>query len=335
MKAAASSRRTRANLLLLLAAAIWGFAFVAQIAGAHVGAFTFNSSRFLLGALSLLPVIGWLDRRDHLDTAERRRRWVAVVWPGLLIGVLLFAGSSLQQIGLQFTTAGHAAFVTALYVVTVPLVGVLLGHRIRGAIWVGAGLAVAGLYLLTMTGGPGAMNTGDVLCLASTFFWTGHILAVSRFSRRVDPLRLSVAQFVANSAYAAVTALLVEPHPFTGLSTVLGPIAYAGLVSVGVAYTLQVVGQRDALPSHAALIMSLETVFGALGGALFLGERMVPMGYLGAALMLAGIIVSQLPARRPPLLESDEVVPETAGPLEARRHEARWEETVPDGAPTR
>lgn len=299
MSVVAGPRRTRANLLLLLASAIWGFAFVAQVAGTQVGAFTFNSSRFLLGALSLLPVIVWLDRRNGLTGAERRRRWRAVARPGLLIGVLLFAGSSLQQLSLQFTTAGNAAFVTGLYVVTVPLAGLALGHRIRGSIWVGTGLAVAGLYLLTMTGGLAAMNTGDLLCLVSTLFWTGHILAVSRFSRRLDPLRLSVAQFVANSLYAAVAALVFEDAPFTGLPTVIGPIAYAGLMSVGVAYTLQVVGQREALPSHAALIMSLETVFGALGGALFLGERMVSTGYAGAALMLAGIIVSQLPTRGP------------------------------------
>ncbi|MEA5153739.1 DMT family transporter [Raineyella sp.] len=299
MSVASPTPRTRANLLLLLASAIWGFAFVAQVAGGGVGAFTFNSTRFLLGAVSLLPVIAWLDRRDAVPAAERVRRWKAVVRPGLLIGVLLFAGSSLQQIALQYTTVGNAAFVTGLYVVTVPLAGVALGHRIRGAIWVGAGLAVAGLYLLTMTGGLAAMNTGDLLCLVGTLFWTGHILTVSRFSRRLDPIRLSVSQFVFNALYAGVAALVFEATPFRGLSAVIGPIAYAGLVSVGVAYTLQVVGQRDALPSHAALIMSLETVFGALGGALFLGERMAPIGYAGASLMLAGIIVSQLPVRRP------------------------------------
>lgn len=293
----AEPRRVRANLLLLLAAAIWGFAFVAQVAGAHVGAFTFNSSRFLLGALSLVPVIAWLDRRAGLGRAERRRRWRAVVGPGSAIGVVLFAGSSLQQIALEYTTAGKAAFVTGLYVVLVPLVGVLLGHRIRANIWGGAAFAVVGLYLLTMTGGLLGMNPGDLLCLAGTVFWTVHIVVVGRFAKRVDPLRLSVAQFASNSVYAAVAALLFEPHPFQGLPTVVGPLAYAGLMSVGVAYTLQVVGQRDALASHAALIMSLETVFGAIGGALFLGERMAPVGYLGAALMLVGIIWSQLPAR--------------------------------------
>lgn len=293
------SRRARANLLLLLASAIWGFAFVAQVAGSRVGAFTFNSSRFLLGALSLLPIIVWLDHRDAVPSAERVRRWKAVVRPGMAIGVLLFAGSSLQQIALRHTTAGNAAFVTGLYVVTVPLAGLALGHRIRGGVWLGAGLAVAGLYLLTLTGGLAAMNVGDLLCLVSTLFWTGHILAVSRYSRRLDPIRLSVAQFVANSAYAGATALVVEDAPFRGLTTVVGPIAYAGLASVGVAYTLQVLGQRDALPSHAALIMSLETVFGALGGAIFLGERMAPLGSAGAGLMLAGIIISQLPSWHP------------------------------------
>lgn len=296
-----SSRRARANLLLLLCAAIWGFAFVAQVVGAHVGAFTFNSTRFLLGAASLAPVIAWSDRRQGLDAAARRARWRAVLLPGLLCGGFLYVGSTLQQVGLESTTAGNASFITGLYVVMVPLVGLALGRRTAANVWVAAGVAVAGLFLLTMTGPGLRMNPGDLLCLAGTLGWTGHILAIGRFSRTLDVLRLSVAQFVANGVYAGATALAVEPRAFAGVPGVLWPLAYAGVVSVGLAYTLQVVAQADALESHAALIMSLETVFGALGGALFLGERMAPVGYLGAALMLGGILWSQLPERgRPP-----------------------------------
>nr|NLI51334.1 DMT family transporter [Propionibacterium sp.] len=293
-----STRRTRANLLLLLCAAIWGFAFVAQVAGAHVGAFTFNATRFALGAASLLPVVAVLDRRGAVTRAQGTARWRDALAPGALCGVFLATASTLQQKGIESTTAGNAAFVTGLYVVMVPLVGVFLGHRITRTIWLGVSFAVVGLYLLTMTEGIARMNPGDLLCLVSTVFWTSHILAIGRFARRCDPLRLSVVQFAACSAYCAVGALATESTPFTGLHTAVVPLLYAGVVSVGVAYTLQVVGQQDALASHAALIMSLETVFGAVGGALLLGERMAPIGYLGAGLMLVGIVLSQLEPRR-------------------------------------
>lgn len=300
MTAAAHPHRGRANALLLICAVIWGFAFVAQVYGAHVGAFTFTSSRFLLGAVSLLPIIAWVDRRASLDAAERRRRWVEAIRPGLLIGAFLFGGSTLQQLSLEWTTAGNVSFVTGLYVVFVPVVGIALGHRTSANTWGGAALALIGLYLLTMSGGLLNMNQGDALCLVSTLFWTGHILCIGHFSRKRDVLRLSVAQFVANSIYSGIAAFVLEPHPFVGLPGIVLPLLYAGVMSVGVAYTLQVVAQRDALESHAALIMSLETLFGAVGGALFLRERMSTLGYTGAALMLAGIVWSQLPHRRRP-----------------------------------
>lgn len=290
--------RLRANLLLLACAAIWGFAFVAQVAGAHVGAFTFNATRFAIGAASLVPVVAWADRRAALGAADRRARWREVALPGLICGLFLFGGSSLQQLGIETTTAGNAAFVTGLYVVMVPLVGIALGHRTSAHTWAGAVVALVGLYLLTVTSGWFTMNPGDALCLASTAFWTGHILAIGHFSRRLDVLRLSVAQFLANAGYAAASALVLERTPFAGLETAVGPLLYAGVVSVGVAYTLQVVAQADALESHAAIIMSLESMFGALGGALFLGEAMSPRGYAGAGLMMVGIVTSQWPGRR-------------------------------------
>lgn len=295
-----SARRLRANLLLLACAAIWGFAFVAQVVGGHVGAFTFNATRFAIGAASLLPVVAWVDRRRGVTRADASARWRASVGPGLLCGAFLFGGSSLQQVGLESTTAGNAAFVTGLYVVMVPLAGLLLfRHRTTRATWVGVALAVAGLWLLTV-GDDLAVNPGDALNLAGTAFWTAHIIAIGHFARRLDVLRLSVAQFAANAAYAAVVALAVEDSPFVGVPDAVGPILYAGVVSVGVAYTLQVVGQADALPSHASMIMSLEAMFGALGGALFLGESMSGRGYTGAALMMGGILVAQLPSGAEP-----------------------------------
>lgn len=286
------SRRTRANLMLLVGAAIWGFAFAFQ-AMSQVGAFTFNATRFALGAASLLPLIAWQDRRAGVTPDDGRRRWRSVLAPGLICAVFLFGGASLQQLSLADTTAGNAAFITGLYVVLVPVVGIFLGHRSTAALWVGVALAVAGLYLLTMTGGLAQMNSGDLLCLISALFWTAHILTVGHFVKKSDPLRLAVAQFVANSAFGAVAAFVSEPAPFQGLETAVVPILYTGLLSVGAGYSLQVLGQRDALESHAALIMSLESLFGVVGGALLLGERMSAAGYLGCVLMLAGILVSQ------------------------------------------
>lgn len=290
------TRRVRANLLLLLCSAIWGFAFVAQSVGAHIGAFTFTATRFAMGALVLLPVIAWLDRGRGVGRAEGVRRWRRVVVPGLACGALLFGGSALQQIGIESTTAGNAAFVTGLYVVAVPVVSVVLGRRPHLAIWVGAVLALAGLYLLTVTA-DARVNPGDLTVLGGTAFWTAHIMALAHFSPRLDVLRLSVAQFVATACYATVSAFWLEPAAFAGVPDALGALLYAGVVSVGIAFTLQVVAQADALASHASMIMSLESVFGALGGALLLGELMGPRALAGAGLMMAGILVAQLPAR--------------------------------------
>ena len=296
VRARVGSRRARANLLLLLCAAIWGFAFVAQSVGAHIGAFTFTATRFTMGALVLLPLIAWLDRGRGVGRAEGVRRWRAAVVPGLVCGAVLFGGSALQQIGIESTTAGNAAFVTGLYVVAVPIVSVLLGSRPHAAIWVGAALALGGLYLLTVTA-DATVNPGDLTVLGGTAFWTAHILALAHFSPRVDVLRLSVLQFAATAAYATVAALALDPAPFRGVPDALGALLYAGVVSVGVAFTLQVVAQADAIPSHASMIMSLEAMFGALGGVLLLGEQMGPRALAGAGLMMTGILVAQVPAR--------------------------------------
>lgn len=297
-----ASRRLRANLLLLLCAAIWGFAFVAQSVGAHIGAFTFTATRFAMGALVLLPVIAWFDRRRGVDRTQGVRRWRAVVWPGAACGTLLFGGAVLQQVGLESTTAGNAAFVTGLYVVAVPVVSVFLGKRPHLAIWCGAALALVGLYLLTVNPGAG-VNAGDLTVLGGTAFWTAHILALAHFSPKLDVLRLSVAQFVTTVVYATAAAFLFDAAPFAGVPDALGAVVYAGVVSVGVAFTLQVVAQADAIPSHASMIMSLESMFGAVGGALLLGEVMGPRALGGALLMMVGILVAQLPARG----ERDEV----------------------------
>jgi len=289
----------RTNLLLVLAAAIWGFAFVAQREGAqYVGAFSFNAARFTLGGLSLVPVIAILRARTTTPFRPRHPWWVTGAWGGAA-GLVLFIASTLQQLGIETTTAGKASFITGLYIVLVPILGVVLGHRTNARTWAGVALAVAGLWLLSFV--PGfSLVAGDGLVLIGAFFWAIHILVIDRANLDVDSLHLAAIQFGTCAGLSAIAATATEPAPFAGLGDAVVPVLYAGLLSVGVAYTLQVVAQQWARPAHAALILSLETVFGAVGGALVLGETMTARGYAGSLLILGGITVSQLPGRPRP-----------------------------------
>jgi len=298
----ASSRRLRANALLLLASAIWGFAFVAQRVGAEsIGAFTFNSVRFAMGAAVLVPVVWWLDRRRGVPRPVRALATRAVLLPGILSGTLLAVAVGMQQVAMSHTTAGNAAFITGLYMVMVPLVAAFRGHRSSWTTIAGIALALVGLYLLAVTDGL-RIGFGDAIVLASTLVWTAQILVIEHYSRRLSALRFSIAQFAWCAVVSVPAALLLDAAPFTGLAAGLVPLLYGGLISVGIAYTLQVIAQRDALASHAALIMSAEALFGALGGALLLGENMGGRGYVGAVLMALGIVVAQWrPASATPL----------------------------------
>ncbi len=290
-------RRLRANGLLLLASAIWGFAFVAQRVGAaSMGAFSFNAVRFAMGALSLIPVVAWLERRRGVEATQRRIATRAVGMPGFVTGALLAVAVGLQQAAMSYTTAGNAAFITGLYMVIVPVIAAIRGHRSSLATVVGICSALAGLFLISVTDSF-TVNPGDVLLVVSTFVWAAQILVIDHYSSRLAVLRYAIAQFAWCALLSGVVAVLVEPTPFAGIAATAVPLLYGGLMSVGIAYTLQVVAQRDALASHAALIMSAEAVFGALGGALILGENMGARGYLGAALMVLGILVAQLPGR--------------------------------------
>lgn len=286
-----NSKTLKAELLLALAAVIWGLAFVAQRVGMeHVGPFTYNGVRFVLGALALLPLI-WINRR--LIPPVGSRDWRPILAGGLLAGLILFAGASLQQVGIVYTTAGKAGFITGLYVVIVPLLGLLWGHHTPWSTWVGAGCAVAGLYLLTMTDDP-SLAEGDGLVLIGALFWAAHVLVIGWLSgRHIEPVLLASLQFVVCAGLSLATAVAIEPITVSGLEGAALPILYGGLLSVGVAYTLQVIAQRDAPPSHAAIILSLETVFAALGGWLLLNEILSRQGLVGCALMFAGMLLSQ------------------------------------------
>ncbi|WP_289018466.1 DMT family transporter [uncultured Ornithinimicrobium sp.] len=297
--------RARANLLLGLTAAIWGLGFVAQRLGAdHMEAMSFNAARFAIGAVSLLPLIWWFSRQrrtapvvtpeppaGEIFDETPPRVGGSPLLPGLAAGAVLFSAAGLQQVGIATTTAGKAGFITGLYIVLVPVLGLALGHRAGVPVWLGLGLAVPGLWLLSMTEDL-TIATGDLLVLAGALFWALHILVIDHFVRTVDALKLSAAQFAACALLSAGTALVVEERPFAGFAPALWAVLYGGLFAVGVAYTLQVVAQQQAKPSHAALILSLEAVFGALGGWLLLGEVMSGRMLLGAALLMTGILVS-------------------------------------------
>lgn len=283
------NKRLRANLLLLLTAAIWGFAFTAQRVGSqYVGAFTFNGIRFALGSISLIPLIIYFNKKNNIKQAAGK-----TILPGILVGTLLFSGSTLQQIGLIYTTAGKASFLTGLYIVLVPVIGIFLKHKIGKSAWVGVLLAVIGLYLLSINENF-TIAFGDLLQVIGAFFWAFHILTIDYFTKKVDALKLSCVQFATCSLLSLICALIFEKITVSGIVSAGVPILYGGLLSVGVAYTLQVVAQKYAKPSAAAIILSMESVFGAVGGAVILGETMSPRGYIGCIFILAGILVSQL-----------------------------------------
>jgi drug/metabolite transporter (DMT)-like permease len=285
-------RAWKADACLLTAALIWGTAFVAQRVGMnHLGPFTFNGVRFLLGGLVLLP---WL-LRNPAGSDRRNGTWGA----GLLLGLILFAGASLQQVGLVSTTAGKAGFITGLYVVLVPVLGCCLGVYPRLGAWASAALAVVGLYLLCVTG-PWQISRGDAYVLAGTLFWAAHILVLARVSPGANPYQLAAAQSgVCAVLSLAGAAVLHEPCSLTGLRQALVPIAWGGIFSVGIAYTLQVIAQRDAPPAHAAILLSLETVFAALAGWWLLDEHLSPRALVGCGLMLVAMITSQLAPAAP------------------------------------
>lgn len=290
------------DLLLMLTAAIWGFAFVAQRVGAvYLGAFTYNGIRFALGCLSLLPLMICFNRKPQGEGGAKMR---ASLFPGgIIIGCVLFIAASLQQIGMATTEAGKAAFITGLYMVLVPLFGITVKHRVSAYSWLGVVLAVIGLYFLSITGKL-SIGRGDLLILVAAGFWAVHILLIDHFSKIADALALSFVQFAVCSLLSLVAALVFEDITAMAIRQAAVPLLYGGICSVGVAYTLQVVGQRHAHPSHAAIIMSLETVFGALGGMLLLGESMTARGYLGCSLMFAGMMVSQFKGKLPEAKES-------------------------------
>lgn len=289
-----NKRVLRADWLLLLTAAIWGCAFVAQRSGMrYVGPFTFNGLRFLLGACALIPLIIYRNRRYGTQSVGPPFFSLEFMKKGLLIGIVLFCGASLQQIGMVFTTAGKGGFITGLYVILVPVIGLFLGHRLGWSGWTGAILATSGMYLLSVTESL-TIEAGDLWVLASAFFWASHVLILGWLSPQMDTIKLACAQFFVCAVLSLATALITESISICGIGAGMIPILYGGLMSVGIAYTLQVVAQKDAPPAHASVILSLETVFAAISGWILLDEVLSFRTLIGCGLMLAGMLLVQL-----------------------------------------
>ena len=285
-----SSKTCKANFLLLLTAAIWGSAFVAQRMGMdHVGPFTFNGVRFALGAMILLPLTKWRISDSNGEKQVSR----IIIWGGALAGMVMFGGATLQQIGLVYTTAGKAAFITGLYVIIVPLLGLFWGDKPGWGGWIGVTLAAVGLYFLSITESF-TFAPGDLWVLIGAFFWAVHVLILSRFAPDVHRITIACVQAIVCSVLSLLVAVFAEPITFSGLRYAAIPILYGGVMSVGIAYTMQVVAQKDASPVHAAIILSLEGFFAAIAGWFILEEVLTLRAIMGCALMLTGMLIAQL-----------------------------------------
>jgi len=292
---AGMSRRMRGNLLLLLTAFIWGVAFVAQKeGGSAVGGLTFNGVRSLLGGGLLLALLPVLDRWDVSQPPATKEEKKALWLGGILCGLALFAATNLQQLGLLSTTAGKGGFITALYIVLVPLFGLVIGRRTTLFTWFGVALAVAGLYLLCMQG-ESSIGRGDLLVMTCAPLFAVQILLVDRFAPQTDCIRLSCIQFFTVGVLNLPLMFVFETPSLTAMADCWVSILYAGLLSSGAAYTLQIVAQKDSHPTTASVLMSFESVFAVLAGVVIMGDRMTAWEWIGCAVMFAAVILAQLP----------------------------------------
>ena len=283
----------RADLLMLLTAMIWGAAFVAQRAGMEaIGPFLFTGLRFAMGALVLLPLFFWKPAGAKHEPFNR-----SLLAGGIAMGLALTLGINLQQVGLLFTSVTNSGFITGLYVIIVPLLGLALGHKTGMGTWLGASLAVVGMFLLSV-GDNFQVASGDWLQLAGACVWGVHVLLVGFFASRHDAIRLAVIQFITCAVVSLILAAVLEEIRFEAILQAGPALLYGVLIAVGIGYTLQVVAQQHAIASHAAIILSLEAVFAAIAGALFLGEELALKGYIGCALMFVGMLLAQLWPRK-------------------------------------
>ncbi len=294
--------RAKGPVLLTVAALIWGTAFVAQSVGMdHVGPFTFNAVRSYIGAVALLPMIGIfsaIKRRGNLEQfkAESKKSRKTLLLGGLICGIFLCVASLFQQTGIQYTTVGKAGFLTALYIVIVPLLGIFLGRRPGLKIWISVIIALAGTYFLSMKENF-SIDAGDIYVIMCAVFFSFHILLVDRIAPKVDGVKLSCIQFFVSATLSLIMALIFEKPEIGSILSAWQPLLYTGIMSSGVAYTLQIIGQRGTNPAVASLIMSMESLFSAVSGWLILGEELSGREIAGCALVFVAVVLSQLPSK--------------------------------------
>ena len=294
---------TKNTFLLLLTAFIWGVAFVAQSVGMdYVGPLTFNAVRFIIGAIFLIPCIAFLDKLKEKENQAAGKNTPAapqnkkvLITGGICCGIAIAAASTLQQYGIAYTTVGKAGFITALYIVIVPILGIFLKKKPRLIIWLSVLLALVGLYFLCMTDSL-SFSKGDTLVLLCAFVFSLHIMIIDHFSPMVDGVRMSCIQFAVAGILCGIPALIFEHPTFSSLIAAWAPVLYAGILSCGVAYTLQIVAQKNYDPTVASLLLSLESVFSVLAGWVILHQSLSPREIFGCVLVFIAIILVQLPA---------------------------------------
>lgn len=287
------NKQIKASLLLLLTALIWGLAFVAQSSGMdYIGPFGFNAIRSLMGAMVVLPLV-LINRKKEAALPEKERQKFPLIG-GILCGLLLFSASSLQQFGMVETTAGKAGFITAMYSVLVPILGLFIGKKTRLLVWVCAAVSIVGFYFLCVTESF-TVSMGDFLVFLCSVFFAVHILFVDKISPHANGVEISFMQLLTMSFLSFICTFLFEELHLEDIFACIVPLAYAGFCSMGIAYTLQIVAQKDADPTVASLIMCLESVFAIIGSALILGEEMNTREILGSILIFGAVVLSQLP----------------------------------------
>ncbi len=298
------SKKMKSNILLLLTAFIWGSAFVAQKSGMdYIEPFTYNGIRTFIGGLVLIPVIIFFTKKNNRQNGTEEKVFdfekdkIAIIG-GICCGLALFVASSLQQFGVSYTTAGKAGFITTLYVVFVPILSLLLRKKVRPIMWVCVALGAVGLYLLCMTDASFSLQFGDMLVLLCAVAFAVHILVIDHFSPKADGVKISCVQFLVSGVLGIICMFIFETPDLGNILACWLPILYAGVLSCGVAYTLQVVAQADADPTAASLILCLESVFAVISGAILLHESMSPRELMGCAVIFAAVIISNLPEKK-------------------------------------
>lgn len=300
------SKKMQSNILLLFTALIWGSSFVAQKSGMdYIEPFTFNGIRMVIGGLVLIPFILLMDRKKARDGAaepmsdeEKAKARKKIIVGGICCGLAIFVASSLQQFGVSYTTAGKAGFITTLYVVIVPIISVLLRKRVRPIMWLCVVLGAVGLYLLCMTDDSFKLAFGDMLVLLCAVAFAVHIMVVDHFAAKLDGTKLSCIQFLTSGILGLVGMAIFESPDINAILDCWLPILYAGVLSCGLGYTFQVIAQKYAEPTVASLLMSLESVFAVISGAILLHETMSMRELTGCAVIFAAVIISQLPEKK-------------------------------------